>query len=231
MLQLLLFAIALDVISENSREGLMNGILYADDLVLMSKSMENLKEKFLKWEEVFESKGLKVNLKKIKVIVSGSKGEVLKSKVDPCAKRVMANSMIGTKCGKWVHGKCAKMKRVTSTLVKGFVCELCINTTEGIVEPGEEISFFKKVEFVKSFCYLGDWLNANCGSEAALTARTRIGWIKSTECGELLYGRKFSLKTKGRIYISCVRSAILCGNETWCLKENEMAILRIEKAM
>ena len=44
----LLFAIAVDVTSENAREGLMNEILYADDLVLMSKGMENLKEKFLK---------------------------------------------------------------------------------------------------------------------------------------------------------------------------------------
>ena len=44
----LLFAIAIDVISENAREELMNEILNADDLVLMSESMENLKEKFFK---------------------------------------------------------------------------------------------------------------------------------------------------------------------------------------
>ena len=50
------FAIAVDVISENAREGLMNEILYADDLVLMNKSIENLKEKFFKWKEAFESK-------------------------------------------------------------------------------------------------------------------------------------------------------------------------------
>ena len=82
----LLFAIAVDVISENAREELINEILYADDLVLMGESIENLKiEKFLKWKEAFESKGLKVNLKKTKVIVSDSKVEVLKSKVDICA--------------------------------------------------------------------------------------------------------------------------------------------------
>ena len=81
----LLFEIVVHVISENAREGLMNEILYADDLVLMSESMENLKEKFLQWKEAFESKGLKVNLKKTKVMVSALKGEVLKSKVDPCA--------------------------------------------------------------------------------------------------------------------------------------------------
>ena len=69
-----------------------------------------------------------MNLKKTKVMVSGSKGEVLKSTADPCAKcgkRVMC-----TKCGKWVHGRCAKMKRMTSTPAKGFVCKLCVNTKE-----------------------------------------------------------------------------------------------------
>ena len=100
----LLFAIVEDVISENAKEGLMNEILYVDNLVLMSESIENLKEKFLKWNEALESKGLKLYFKKTKVTVSGLKSEVLKSKVDSCAKsgkRVMANSVICTKCGKW----------------------------------------------------------------------------------------------------------------------------------
>ena len=117
----LLFAIAVDVISENAREELMIEILYADDLAIMSESIENLKEKFLKWKEAFESKKLKVNLKKTKVMIIGSKDEVLKSKVDPCVKcgkRVMANSAMCTKGGKWVHGRCTKMKRVISTLEK-----------------------------------------------------------------------------------------------------------------
>ena len=220
---------------KNAREGLMNEILYADDLVLTNESRENLKEQFLKWKEAFERKGLKVNLKKTKVMVSGSEGEVLESKVDPyakCGKRVMKNSVMCTKCGKWVHGRCAKMKRVISTLAKGFVCELCVYTKEGIVEPGEEISIFDYVDFVKSFCYLGNRLNSSGGSEVALTARTRIGSIKFRECGKLLYGRKFLLKMKGRIYQNCVKSAMRYGSETWSLRENEMAILRrTEKAI
>ena len=167
----------MDVISENAREKLRNEILYADDLALMSKSMENLKEKFLKWKEAFESKELKVNLKKTKVMMSGLKGEVLESKVDlyaKCGKRVMASSAMCTKCGKWVHGRCAKLKRVTSTLAKGFVCELCVYTKEGIMEPGEELSFLDQIDFVNSFCYLGNRLNTSGGSEAAVTARTKI---------------------------------------------------------
>ena len=85
---------------------------------------------------------------------------------------------------------------------------------------------------MNSFCYLMDRLNASGGSEAAVTARMRIGWIKFRECGELLCGRKFLLKMKRKIYQSCIRSAMLYGSKTWCLRENEMAILRrTEKAM
>ena len=59
--------------------------------------------------------------------MSGSKREILKSNVDPwakCSKRVMANLVMYGKCGKWVHGRCTKMNRVTSTPEKGFVCKL-----------------------------------------------------------------------------------------------------------
>ena len=60
------------------------------------------------------------------------------------------------------------------------------------------------------------------GCEAAVTARARIGWMKFKECGELLNSKRFSLHMKGMIYQSCVRSAMLYGSETWCLRENEM---------
>ena len=90
----LVFAIVVDVVTESVRNGLMYKMLYADDLVLMSETMEGLREKFWKWKEAFESKGLKVNLGKTKVVVSRAKGVVSVSKVDPCGicgKRVMAN--------------------------------------------------------------------------------------------------------------------------------------------
>ena len=40
-----------------------------------------------------------------------------------------------------------------------------------------------------------------------------------------------SFRKNERIYQSCVRSVMLHGSEKWCLRENEMAILRTEKAM
>ena len=89
-----------------------------------------------------------------------------------------------------------------------------------------------EVETVKGFCYLGDRLNASGECEIAVTSRVRIGWMKFRECGELLPGRRFSLRMKGMVYQSCVRSAMLYGSETWYLRQSEMAISRrTERAM
>ena len=166
-------------------------------------------------------------------MVSGSEGEMPKSKIDPCGvcgKRVMSNSIQCLRCGKWVHGRCAKMQRVAASLAKGFVCARCKRTVESIAEPTEELG--GGVETVDGFCYLGDRLNASGGCEVAVTARTRLGWIKFRECGHLLRGKRFPLNMKGGVYRSCVRSAMLYGSETWCLMKNELAILRrTERAM
>ena len=50
--------------------------------------------------------------------------------------------------------------------------------------------------------------------------------MKFKKCGDLLNSKRFSLKMKGMIYRSCVRSAMLYWSETWCSRENEMEILR-----
>ena len=83
-----------------------------------------------------------------------------------------------------------------------------------------------EVETVKGFCYLGNRLNASGGCEVAVTARTRLGWKKFRECGEIRFGKRFSLRMKGKIYKSYVRSAtgMLCGSEMWCSRKNEVAI-------
>ena len=68
-------------------------------------------------------------------------------------------------------------------------------------------------------------MSAGGGCEAAVTSRTRCGWIKFRECSELLHGRRFPLKLNWGVYKSYIRPAILYGSEVWCLKESEMAIL------
>ena len=75
--------------------------------------------------------------------------------------------------------------------------------------------------------YLGDGVCAGGGCEAAVTARTRCGWVEFRECGELLYERRFPLRLKGAVYGSYVCLTILFGSEAWCLKESEMGILQM----
>ena len=61
--------------------------------------------------------------------------------------------------------------------------------------------------------------------KAIVTTRTRLRWNKFRECGEILFGKRFSLQMKGKVYKSCVRSAMLYGNKM-CLRENEVDILQ-----
>ena len=157
MLLLLLFAIVVDVIMENAREGLKNEVLYVGDLVILSESKEYLREKFSKWKKLFESKWLMVNLNKTKVMLSGSKEEIVKSIVDLCAKcgqRMMANSVLCTNVVNRCMGRCAKMKKVT-TLAKGFKCERCVEAIKAIVAPAKELTIYDRAKLVKSFGYLG----------------------------------------------------------------------------
>ena len=85
---------------------------------------------------------------------------------------------------------------------------------------------------VRDFTYLGDTVSAGGGCEAAVTARTRCGWVKLRECGKSLYGRRFPLTLKGVDHKNYVRPAILHGSEAWCLKQNDMEISqRTERSM
>ena len=187
----------------------MNEILYADDLVLMSEDLEDLRERFQRGRGALESKGMKVNIRKAKIMVSGAEGEIVRSKVDPCGisgKRVMSNAVLCSMCKKWIHVRCAQTKKVSCSFAQQFICKRCEDIADGKEEPVEVLC--DEVKTVKGFCYLGDRLNASGGCETAVTSRLRIGWMKFRECGELLFGR-FSLKIKGIVHRSCVRSAVL----------------------
>ena len=99
----LIFVIVVDAVTEQARKGLLNEILYADDRVLMKENLEDLRERFQRWRGALESKGMKVNIRKTKTMVSGAEGEIVRGKVDPCGifgKRVMSNAVLCTACKK-----------------------------------------------------------------------------------------------------------------------------------
>ena len=52
-----------------------------------------------------------------------------------------------------------------------------------------------------------------------MTAKPRLELKKFRECGEILFKKRFSLQMKEKIYKSYVRSAMLYGSKTWCLRK------------
>ena len=124
------------------------------------------------------------------------------------------NSVLCTKCDQWIHGRCSKLKKVTPSAARFSVCSKCDKVTNSAGEVQQEVKC-DEVETVKGFCYR---LNASGGCEVAVIARTRLGWKKFRESGEILFEKKrFSLQIKGKTYKSYVRSAILCRSKAWCL--------------
>ena len=95
---------------------MLSELLYADYFVLMSKTVGGLSNKFIKWMEVVECKGLKFDLWKTKVMNSGSiKDGLSKSNGDPCevcSLVVKASSVLCVQCGRWFHSRCAEVRRV-----------------------------------------------------------------------------------------------------------------------
>ena len=66
----------------------------------------------------------------------------------------------------------------------------------------------------------------------AVTARVRSAWKKYRECLPILTGKGFSLKLKGKVYASCVRSCLMHGSETWPMKvQHELKMNRTEMSM
>jgi len=59
-------------------------------------------------------------------------------------------------------------------------------------------------------------LDADGGCDSAVTARVSCAWKKFREYLPILIGIKgFSLKLKGKVYITCVMSCLMHGSETW----------------
>ena len=109
MLSPLIFDIRVDVVTEHAREELLNEILFADDPVLISESLEDSRKRFQRWRSALEGKGLKVNVKKTKIMVSRTEGEIVVSKIDLCGicgKRIRPNAVCYAQCTRWIRGRC-----------------------------------------------------------------------------------------------------------------------------
>jgi hypothetical protein len=228
----LLFIIVMDALSSEFREGLPWELLYADDLVLIAEGETELLEKIRKWRTGIESKGLRVNMGKTKIMKCQVKsGQVEKSGKWPCGvcrKGVGRNSIKCMSCRNWVHKKCSGVKgRLKKDLI--FKCKVCLGDGSSMksvkeVTIGDDI----KLECVTKFCYLGDMVGAGGGAEEASRERVRCAWCKFRELSPILTARRASSRLKGKVYKACVQSVLVYGSETWAMKTED--VQRLERA-
>jgi len=75
-------------------------------------------------------------------------------------------------------------------------------------------------------------LDADGRCDSAVTASVRSAWKKFREYLPILTGKGFSLKLKGKVYATCVRSCLIHGSETWPMKvKHELQMNRTEMSM
>ena len=65
--------------------------------------------------------------------------------------------------------------------------------------------------------------------ENAVLNRIQTGWLKFRELSGLLIGKGMSLKSKGIIYTTCIRPAMLYGSETWPTKIKDIRKMQRSK--
>ena len=110
----LLFVIAMEALLREFRVGCPWELLYADDLVLMAETLEDLKRNLTSWKDNIEAKGIRVNVNKTKLVCnkhnSSGKSDPIKWSCSICHKGVSINSIFCQSCNHWVHKRCSKIK-------------------------------------------------------------------------------------------------------------------------
>ena len=235
----LLFIIVMEALSREFHTDRPWELLYADDLVVIAESVEELLEKLKKWKTAMEKRGLRVNMGKTKLLVSGHNLNVMKRSgkypCGVCLTGVGANSIYCSGCSYWVHKKCSG---ISGSLRENpeYRCSRCQGTARQIdgrpiteVQLGED-----KLDVVPDFCYLGDMISASGGCDLAAITRCKCAWGKFRQLLPLLANRHIPHVVRGRVYSACVRSVMLYGSETWAttvdtisrLRRNDRAMLR-----
>ena len=107
----LLFILVLEMLSREFCTGMPRELLYADDLVLIADTQEECISKPKAWKAGMESKGLHVNMKRTKLLVSDDGHDVLKkSGKYPrafCCSGVGIISIECLQCKLWVLKRCS----------------------------------------------------------------------------------------------------------------------------
>ena len=232
----LIFIIVLEALSREFHSGVPWEDLYADDLVIIAESLEECVRRLLTWKEATEKKGLRVNAGKTKIMMCSTRLDLLQSSGEfscaVCCTGVGSNSIFCNGCKHWVHKKCSGLKSLKKD--PDYRCTRCQGTARPLDgTPQKEVQVGPdKLEVVASFCYLGDMLSAAGGCELSTTTCVETAWKKFKDLLPVLSSQHLSFKTRGRVYSSCVQSAMLHASETWPLtKPNLQRLQQNDRAM
>ena len=232
----LLFIIVLEALSQEFRTGSPWELLYADDLAIIAETIEELSQKLDAWKVNLEKKGLRVNMKKTKIMFSGVNMDTLiDTGANPCGvcrSGVGKNSIFCPGCKHWVH-KCSGIR---GRLVEDedFQCNRCCGLARPIDgRPCDSITLGgHTLKVVDTFCDLGDTISAGGGCKHGAIARARSAWGKFWELLPLLTNCYINIMTRGNIFNVCVRSVLLYGSECWAMrKEHKARLERNDRAV
>ena len=132
-------------------------LLYADDLVLVAETEKLLMEKLRKWKRGMELKGLRVNIRKTKVmrcqVRIGQAEESGKYPCGVCRQGVGVNSIKCVACREWIHKKCSGISGRLG-YVADFHYRRCLDgdSATAVLLSEVELEPGVKVECVSKFC-------------------------------------------------------------------------------
>ena len=151
--------IVLEALSHSFRVGCPLELLYADDLAIIATSKEELLSRLANWKKELENKGLRVNLTKTKIMVSGPDLQTLKDSgqypCGVCRSGVGSNSLLCSGCNHWVHKKCSGITG-SLNISNTFRCSRCLGTARSIdARPYKSLLLQDDpIDVVDSLCYL-----------------------------------------------------------------------------
>ena len=150
-----------------------------------------------------------------------------------CQKCVGSNSIQCSQCSFWVHKNCSGVKgRLKPD--PNFVCARCLGTARPIdCRAVTELTLNDELlEVVASFCYLGDMISQGGGCLESITTRIRCAWGKFRELLPLLSSRFLPLPSKGKMFDTYIRKALLHASECWAPTASDLARLqRCDRSM
>ena len=144
-------------------------------------------------------------------MVEGTVEEVSEEEVKIALKKMKSGKTLGPTGLKNLQG--------VQTFIYNFMSKMSNKGPRLVVNRG-------MLEEVEQLCYLGDMLDCEAGVERAVQAKVTAAWRRRQEIASLLVSHSVGMRTKGRVYEACVRSALLYGEETWALTSRLVNALR-----